>query len=182
MVALIILALLLIIGTIATRTTTTEVQLATSETRHKDAFYNADGVSELGSELLEQNIACPMGFTANNIRGGLIEVEPASIGFWRNTDDDATTPSDTNRDFFLPTGYTAGQPHTNVKIGGNAVFSTGSALQIAAGYEGKGKSIVGGGAYLVYDQIAQHVGRFNAESIVWVQYRHVIGNEGSCDP
>jgi hypothetical protein len=67
-------------------------------------------------------------------------------------------------------------------IGGNPEFSTGSALQVAAGYEGKGKSTAGGGALLVYDQITQSFGTFNTESIVRVQWRHVIGTEGTCVP
>jgi hypothetical protein len=188
-VALIILVLLTIIGHIATRSTTTEVQIAANDTRFKETFYIADGSVELSSELLEQNISCPTGFN-NALRGNFIRVEPAALDFWTNDDDEATTPRDNNRDFYfaadpgvlLPLNAAGPLPRINVKLGGNTQFSTGSALQVAAGYEGKGKATAGGGAYLVYDQATQHIGRFNTESIVRIQWRHVIGTEGNCNP
>jgi hypothetical protein len=188
-VALIILALLTIIGHVATRSTTNEVIIASNDTRFKEAFYIADGSTELSSELLEQNIACPTGF--NNLsRGnpGLIEV--VTNDFWRNMAVPASTPSDVNRDFYispdpanpLGPGYAGNDPRINVRLAGNTQFSTGSALQVAAGYEGKGKSTAAGGAILVYDQYTQHIGRFRTQSIVRVQWRHVIGTEGTCNP
>jgi hypothetical protein len=143
----------------------------------------------LSSELLEQNIACPTGFSAGNLtRGGLIQV--VNRGFWRNMAVPATTPSNVNRDFFfspdptvlLPTNFAGPDPVINVRVAGNTQFSTGSALQVAAGYEGKGKSTAAGGAFLVYDQYTQHIGRFRTQSIVRVQWRHVIGTEGTCNP
>jgi hypothetical protein len=188
-IALIILALLTIIGHMATRSTTTEEMIATNDTRFKETFYIADGSTELGSELLEQNIACPTGW--NNLsRGGLIEVEAASAAFWQNMATPATTPNDTNRDFYispdpnnpLGPGYAGTAPRINVRVAGDTQFSTGSALQVAAGYEGKGKATGAGGATLVYDQFTQHIGRANTQSIIRVQWRHVIGTEGNCVP
>ena len=186
-VALIILVLLTIIGHMATRSTTTEVIIASNDTRFKETFYIADGSTELGSELLEQNIACPTGWN-NLTRGGLIRVDTAA--FWQNMALPATTPSDTNRDFFfspdpnvlLAANYAGPDPRINVRVAGNTRFSTGSALQVAAGYEGKGKATGAGGAYLVYDQYTQHIGRFRTQSVVRVQWRHVIGTEGTCSP
>ena len=54
--------------------------------------------------------------------------------------------------------------------------------EIAAGYEGKGKSIAGGGAFMVFEQMVQHRGNFNAEACIRTQWRHIIGEEGICDP
>ena len=54
------------------------------------------------------------------------------------------------------------------------------AIQMAAGYEGKGYSIGGGGTYLVYDIRSQHLGKNNSEVIIGIKYRHIIGTEGSC--
>ncbi len=179
-VAVIILALLTIIGHLATRSTSLEVKIASNDMRYKQAFYTADGMTELGSELLEQNIACSQGFTANPQRGGLIDVQ--TIDFWKNDLDPDRIPSDADRDIRIPISNDDTQPHTNIVIGGVPAFGTGSALQVAAGYEGKGKSTAGGGAYLIFDQIAQHRGNFNTESIVRIQWRHVIGTEGICDP
>jgi hypothetical protein len=186
-VALIILVLLTIIGHVATRSTTNEVIVASNDMRFKETFYIADGSTELGSELLEQNIACPTGWN-NTTRGGLVQV--VTPNFWQNMAVPATTPTDANRDFFfspdpnvlLAAGYAGPDPRINVRVAGNTQFSTGSALQVAAGYEGKGKATAAGGAYLVYDQYTQHIGRFRTQSIVRVQWRHVIGTEGDCVP
>ena len=178
-IAMIIMALLAIIGHLATRSTSLEVQMASNDMRYKQTFYTADGLTELGSELIEQNIACPQGFT-NSVRGGLIDVQETA--FWKNDLDPNRMPANDDRDILIPVGAADDAPHTNIVIGGNKEFSTGSALQVAAGYEGKGKSTAGGGAYLVYDQITQTTGTFNTESIIRVQWRHVIGTEGTCVP
>jgi hypothetical protein len=157
-------------------TTQTELQITANDLRHKVAFYQADGGTELASELLEQNIACPSGFSNSTI--GNIEV--VKNDFWLNQDADATDPTDANRDFYFPSGYAANQPHTNIKLGGNTQFSTGSALQIMAGYEGKGKALAASGAFIAYDLSSQHLSNFNTQSVVRVQWRHVIGTEGVC--
>lgn len=179
-IALIIMALLTIIGHLATRSTTLEVKTATNDLRHQQAFYTADGTTEMAAELLEQNVACSLGFTANPQRGGLIDV--LVIDFWKNDLDPSRLPSDADRDIRIPLGNDDTQPHTNIVVGGVAAFGTGSALQIAAGYEGKGKSTSGGGASILFDQSVQHRGNFNAEACVKTQWRHVIGTEGTCNP
>jgi hypothetical protein len=199
-IALLILAVLLILGHMATRTTTTELQIAGNDARFKENFYINDGVTELGTELMEQNIGCTTGFTTpagttNYINFGnpaVIFVDAASDDFWTNGDDQATLPSDNNRDFIilpdpvgnytspLPNPYTGPLPRINVKVGGNSRFSAGAAMQIAAGYEGRGKALAAGGSFLAYDMIFQHIGRMNTESLVRVQWRHVLGNERNC--
>jgi hypothetical protein len=178
-IALIIMALLTIIGHLATRSTRLELQTATNDLRHKQAFYTADGMTEMAAELLEQNVACSAGFTTLQ-RGGLIEV--LDNDFWKNNLVANRLPSDTVRDVRIPLGNDDALPHTNIVYGGSTGFGTGSALQIAAGYEGKGKSIAGGGAFMVFEQSVQHRGNFNAEACVQTQWRHVIGEEGICDP
>jgi hypothetical protein len=170
------LVVLTILGLSAMKTSQTELQITANDLRHKISFYQADGGTELGSELLEQNIACPTGFTNSTI--GNIEV--VNNDFWLNLDADATIPSDADRDFYFPSNYNGSQPHTNIKLGGNTQFSTGSALQMLAGYEGKGKALASGGAFIIYDLNSQHLGSFNAQSVVRTRWRHVIGSEGVC--
>ena len=177
-IALIIMALLTIIGHLATRSTRLELQTATNDLRHKQAFYTADGMTEMAAELLEQNVACSTGFTTLQ-RGGLIEV--LDNDFWKNNLVANRIPSDADRDVRIPLGNDDTQPHTNIVYGGSTGFGTGSALQIAAGYEGKGKSTAGGGAFMTFDQMVQHRGNFNAEACVTTQWRHVIGTEGTCN-
>jgi hypothetical protein len=173
-IALLILAVTIIIGTTAITTSNTELQIATQDARHKIAFYAADGGSEVGAEIVEQNIACPGGFSISTIGG--LEVDNALL--WMNAS--ASKPSDTNRDFYFPSGYAAGEPHTNLTVGGGTTLAAGGAIQMAAGYEGKGKGAPSGGAHIVYDIYSAHTGHFNSKALVLLQWRHVIGQEGAC--
>ena len=56
----------------------------------------------------------------------------------------------------------------------------GGASQMAAGYEGKGKAAGAAGAHIAYDIVSGHVGPFNSQAMVRLQWRHVIGQEGPC--
>lgn len=171
---LIMLAAAIIIGVTSISTSNTELQSATQDVRHKIAFYAADGGTEFGAEVLEQNLACPGGFSVSTV--GDIDVDNPSL--WMNAS--ATKPSDDNRDFYYPSGYSAGEPHTNLTVGGVTTLAAGGAIQMAAGYEGKGKGAPSGGAHIVYDIFAEHTGRFNSKALVLLQWRHVIGQEGAC--
>ena len=181
-IALIIMALLTIIGHLATRSTSLEVQTATNDLRHKLAFYTADGTTELAAELLEQNVACSLGFTDLTRGDPTPFIQVLTHDFWKNNFDANRLPSDTVRDVRIPLGNDNTQPHTNIVYGGTTGFGSGSALQIAAGYEGKGKSIAGGGAFMVFEQMVQHRGNFNAEACIRTQWRHILGEEGICNP
>ena len=64
--------------------------------------------------------------------------------------------------------------HTNIKVRGDRELSEGTATQIAAGYDGKGKSAAWGGAWVTYDVRAQHVGIRNSRSTIHVRWRHVM--------
>jgi hypothetical protein len=94
--------------------------------------------------------------------------------------EDLSDPTNDNRDFFFPSGYSPGEPHTNLTVGGETELSAGGAIQMAAGYEGRGKGAPSGGAHIVYDIFSEHLGRFNSKSLVRMQWRHVIGQEGAC--
>ncbi|MDY6970771.1 MAG: PilX N-terminal domain-containing pilus assembly protein [Thermodesulfobacteriota bacterium] len=180
---LVVLALLTLIGLSTISTTSIELQVSGSDSRHKRAFYTADGAIEVGSELLEQNIGCPAGFTATGVDGGgnpiadIGDITVTNLDFWIDTN--AQKPSDTNRDFFFEANDGSGS-HTNLTAGGNTGFSTGSALQMIAGYEGKGKGSAAGGSYIIYDLFAQNIGR-KSQSIVKIHWLHVIGQEGGCN-
>jgi len=171
---LLILATAIIIGVTAISTSNTDLQIATQDARHKIAFYAADGGTDYGAELVEQNIACPGGFSTATI--GNLEV--GNLSLWMNAS--ATKPDDTNRDFYFPSGYSAGEPHTNLTVGGVTTLAAGGAIQMAAGYEGKGKGAPSGGAHIVYDIFSEHLGRFNSKALVLLEWRHVIGQEGAC--
>lgn len=168
-VTMVILISLGLLGTIAVQSSVKETQLATSDKRYKDAFYGADGASELASELLEQNIETVTGFTDSTIGGNIKLIEKR---FWMNPESEATTPSDENRDFYLA-GVSATSPRTNIKLGGRPTNTPGGAIQMAAGYEGRGKSASQGGTNLIYTINVQHIGRHDSESVVRIEWRHV---------
>ncbi|MBW1720251.1 MAG: hypothetical protein JRJ43_11985 [Deltaproteobacteria bacterium] len=156
--SVLILLLLTIIGIAATNTSTIEILISGNDKVHKMAFHQAEGGTEVGIELLEQNISLA-GFTTPNL---YLNITPGM------------PPSDTNRDAYLPRSYGVNGPHTNLRIGGNPELSTGGAIQMAAGYEGIGKSSAGGGSCVVYDIWSQHIGRANSEAIILLQWRHVM--------
>ena len=172
---MIVLVLLTIIGVAANNTSTTEVQIASNEQLHKIAFYAADGGTEAGIKLLEKNIIERNWF--DNATIGNIQLDGHSDNgtFYANNEGNTLDPipSDTNRDAFLPAGYSAGEPHTNIKVRGNGELSEGSATQLASGYDGKGKGAASGGVWLFYDIRAQHVGARNSQAMVHVQWRYV---------
>lgn len=96
-------------------------------------------------------------------------------------------PADDERDLrFVDPPYTTlddadGTPHTNVVAFGDTKLSTGSAIQMAAGYSGKGKGAGGGGAQIVYQIHSAHEYRARGSlSYIMVEYRHMIGQEGEC--
>jgi hypothetical protein len=177
--ALLILAVLTIIGISSISTSNMEVQISTNDKVHKMAFYAADGGADLGTELLELNIACPSGFVNDDLVIGNITI--VDKDFWMQDGDDipaADYPSDTQRDVLIDA---AAGTHTNLSFFGATSFGVGGAIQMAAGYEGKGKGAAGGGVSLLYEIRSQHLGFANSESIVALQWRHNVGSEGSCE-
>jgi len=182
---LFILAILTMVGLLAARSTTTEVQMAANELRHRQAFYAAEGVAELVSEVLEQNIACPGGFTENTERGGLVQVDTPD--FWKNQPVSTWLPSDESdsasfRDMRIPVGTNENAPHADVFIGGEPTTAAGNALQSASGYDGIGRSAASHGTHILYDQIIRHHGHLQTEAAVRIRWRHVVGMEEPCTP
>jgi len=179
--ALIMLALLTLLGVAATMTSSIEVQIAGNDDRYKKALYEADGGTEVGFEMLEQNIACPMGFSTfiEGVGLDIGDVHVDTKDFWLNLDPPTGEyPSDIVRDIVIYGPSPA--PRTNLSIYGATQMSTGSAIQMSAGYEGKGKGVGAGGAYLVYRVYSQHKGRANSQAEIMSQWRHLVGQEGAC--
>jgi len=178
MAALLFLIILTIVGTSAISSSTMEVQIATNDEIHKMTFYAADGGADLGTELLELNIACPTGFANDNLAIDTINVTDKD--FWMqqpDENDDVPLPSDTERDVLI--GDNAGN-HTNLSIAGRTGFGVGAAIEMAAAYEGKGKAAASGGVTLDYQIISQHLGYANSESMIALRWQHVVGSEGAC--
>lgn len=195
--ALLTLLVLTVMGIAVNRNTMTEWRIAMNDRQHKEAFYSADAAAELGAEILEQSIAC-LGMSDNGVilegKNGLnAYVEKDSGGFWRNyADDSVAVPKlDADRDLVFPAVVVGGaydaaatndpkHPHANIVMRGNTQLTPGSAIQMAAGYEGTAKGLGSGGASLIYDIKVYQKGVNNAVSAVCTKYLHTLGSEGTC--
>jgi hypothetical protein len=175
--ALFFLIVLTIMGTSAISTSNMEVQIATNDEIHKMTFYAADSGADLGTELVELNIACPNGFASDDLAIGGGGITVIDRDFWMQQST-TTTPSDTDRDVRI--GDDAGN-HTNLSISGQTAYGIGGAIEMAAAYEGKGKAAASGGVTLDYKIYSQHQGYANSESIVMIHWQHVVGSEGTCE-
>jgi len=191
-VAMLMLVVLTLLGIMATNTTVTELQIAGNDKLHKQSFYDADGGTEFASEVLEQNIACIQfsasgAGTTSDANGDFIidnnmKVLKTSPNFWQNGLGTWTTisnpfPSDTARDMWYPPNYVAGEPHTNITVEGTVDLTIGASIIMASGYLGLGRSAGAGGGTLKYELYAQHVGVNNSESLIKVDWNHIIGRE-----
>lgn len=186
-ITMLILVVLTLIGISATNLSRVELQIAGNDRLHKETFYQADGGTEVGANLLEENIACPSGFSGSAPKIiGLTEIV-SDLKFWANETEPTTTyPSDTTRhirfiaDGTAPIAGDNTKPHTNIHYFGNSSLSTGNAIQMIAGYEGTGYSAATGGGQLVTNVDSQHRGISNSLSNIRILWRHIIGHEGTC--
>ena len=174
--ALLFLIILTIMGTSGISTSNMEVQIATNDEIHKMTFYAADGGADLGTELVELNIACSTGFASDNLAIGAGVINIIDKDFWLQQNA-TNNPSDADRDVRI--GEDADN-HTNLSIFGQTAFGIGGAIEMAAAYEGKGKAAASGGVTLDYEIYSQHQGFANSESIVALHWQHVVGSEGVC--
>ncbi len=198
-ITMLILIVLTLIGLSATRTTNVELQIAGNEKWTQESFYKADGGTEIGFLLIEENVSCPTGFSTT----GFDDTDPATFTNLRalqfadsrfaydelpiNIAGGPTTvndlPSDTARSIRIPldiSNPSDNLSHTNLAIMGQTELVGGSAIQMAAGYEGKGKGAAASGAVIAYDIYAQHFGVSNSETILRLEWKHLIGQEGDC--
>lgn len=201
-VCMVMLVLLTLMGIVGTRTTTIELLVSGNEKVDQQGFYRADGDTEVGIELVELNVSCPTGFkttpgafnsndpgTSFSIYG--VDVFDANFALDEVADDMPRTggalaladyPSTSARTLRVADDQANPDtpPTTNLAIFGVTDYAAGAAIQLAQGYEGKGKGAAGGGAYINYEIHAQHQGLTNSQSIVRLDWLHVIGTESEC--
>jgi len=183
-VALLMLVVLTLIGISATTTTTFELQIAGNDKLYKQAFYAADGATEMGGELLEQNIeerdwdfgedGVNPPSEGNPLHRGNVQIESENPYMNRESTDPDPIPTRNNRDAVYPKAAWNSIPQTNIKVVGNTTLSTGSAVQLIAGYEGKGKGAAGGGAWITYDVRAERRDVHDTEVRIRLGWRHVL--------
>ena len=160
------------------------------------------GFTATGTDVIDYNYFHSGGLiqgtdeTVNVARIGDMEIKAISaalpeLTLWRNDYSDVFDPADynnppppsvDNRDVYFPPAG-GGDSLTNLRIGGEAQLSSGAALQISAGYEGKGKGAAGGGGVLLYAIRSRHeraMGRGQGISETILDWRHLIGQEDVC--
>lgn len=184
-VALLILMLIFLIGIGLSKMSTTDIKIANNIKQDMTTFYEADASLEATGELIEQNLACITGFDDPDI-GGMIYV--LNLDFAHNERDSAYIPDadhldpDLPPDFYYPLNYgDVDDPHASIKIGGASRFSKGSAIQMAAGYEGLGKGAAAGGASILFDVYTRRTGLRNTSSTHFMQWVHLIKPSGGCN-
>jgi Tfp pilus assembly protein PilX len=160
-VALLMLILLTVVGISASTISSIDIQIAGNEKLYKTVFYAADGGTEAGSELLEKNIDT-RAFTTTTIGNATIY----NNDFW------AQTAMPASNDAIIPITNPTG--NIGLMIWGNSALSTGGAIQLVAGYEGKGKGASGSGAYLVHDIRSEATTQAAAKATVRARWRHMI--------
>lgn len=191
--ALVFLVILTLMGVFATNTTVLETQIAGNDRQAKDAFYHTDGGVQATIELIEQNLSCPTGFknTTTTIAGIDLygaknfayaeEITDINGASGTTTEDDI--PSDTIRFARIaddPSNRNDTLPHVNLTTFGKTRLLTGTAIQMAAGYEGKGKSAAGGGSVIDFDIHSQFLGSNGTETKINAEWLHLVGMEGTC--
>lgn len=116
-----------------------------------------------------------------------------NIALWRNPApkewDSQNNSVIENRDIYDPAQADSVYPVANIAggvnvgdlyIGGFSEMLPGGALQMAAGYEGKGKGSASGGVAKIIDIYSVYRGELNSQDCVSLGWRHVIGSEGDC--
>lgn len=195
---LLVLLLLVMIGIAALNTTTVELQIAGNEKVHNETFYAAEAGAELAVEVMEQNVFCPDGFDSTAPAAsnpdyadldGMIRVYERganSLILYQELSPAVADVCNATSLNFADIAYpianlTAGSPMNYMYVGGETQMMYGGALQMAAGYEGKGKSAAGGGVVKMYDIFSKNIGLDNSRSIVQVGWRYPLGWEGDCN-
>jgi hypothetical protein len=189
-VALLILILIFLIGIGLSKMSTTDIKIANNIKQDMTTFYETDAALEATGELIEQNLDCIIGFDdpdGDGIIGGKFYVN--NMNFGHNERAVAYIPSADPKtatallpDFYYPEDYVSPEePHASIKVGGASRFSKGSAIQMAAGYEGLGKGAAAGGGSIIFDVYAQRIGLNNTSSIHYMQWVHLIKPSGGCN-
>jgi len=209
-VALLILILIFLIGIGLSKMSTTDIKIANNIKQDMTTFYETDAALEATGEMIEQNLACITGFddtpngtdglpTGREIIGGSFYIN--NLDFAHNirrwgarpgidpTADDGGSPARLLVDFFYPPDLdqtlTLDEylevPHTNISVGGASRYSKGSAIQMAAGYEGLGKGAAVGGGSIIFDVYAERVGLNKTSSTHFMQWVHIIKPSPGCN-
>ena len=205
-VALMTMVLLTILGIAATRTTITELNISGNEKVAKQAFYTADGATEIGVELALQNYQCPVGFETapagfanNNNPGNSFPIRGVdvfhSMAGWAETAQDVVhnataetagvvdinkVPSSNARSLRIASNQANRDavPVTNIALWGPSDSDDANEIGTMGGGTEKGQGL----GYIINLQIhAQHLGQSNSVSIVRLNWEYkILKAAGEC--
>jgi hypothetical protein len=173
-IALMVLVILTLLGSAATMTSITEMEIAGNDKQYQIAFYASNGGADMTPSVLRHTIAL---YDEPNYGGNVIVAEgllDELMNFSTKFNDGATDSAQNNPDIQIP----ALTPYVTVGIDidrGNTLNLPGAAREIASGYEGIGGGAAGGGTAVMYDIKAQSNGARNSSSYVETRYLYVIG-------
>ncbi|SDP19256.1 PilX N-terminal domain-containing pilus assembly protein [Desulforhopalus singaporensis] len=187
---MLILLILSIIGIAAVRNTSVELQIAGNDNLSKKTFYNAEAAAVLATEILEQNLNCPAGFSGSGgsvtLNGPDVTVYADAFGDfafyynnypWTTSECNLTSPGSPTITYPDSNTIDEGLGYSKMYVGGIVSMLPGGSIQMAAGYEGKGKTSAGGGSARLYDIVSVNNDTRNSESTVVFGWRHVVGDE-----
>jgi len=158
--ALMMLVILMIIGIAATNTTTVELQITGNDKAAKQTFYQAEAGTQVATQLVDDCVFSSL--TDNDV--GTVHIN--NLNLCQNSAVDWSSI-----DAYLPNSTSAtATPRTDLVFGGVTELLAGSAIQMAAGYEGKGKAAGSGGAVRKFDIRSHRIGRNNSNSTVRVEW------------
>lgn len=169
--ALLLMAIMSIIGTTAIMTSTTDIQISQNTKVSRQAFYSADAGVEMAPKFVRSIVDAGAVPAVNNVTldaGLLNEV----MGF--TAEDDADFPTSGTPDVQQAMSQTA----VDVDIDRTGTgHMTGSGVEFGAGAEGAGVG-AGGGVLIFFTFDAVGTAPSNAQSRVDVYYRYVVGVAG----
>ncbi len=209
-IVLVLLVLLSIMGIAITRVSYFEIQVAGNDRKMKHGFYKADGGTEAGIKLMEENLLChtgfhaPGGFNNNNASNAsfyqLGGIDVFDARFAHNTSiaqlakDPTFTgtlttgdiPSDQVRSLRIPdnpNNHSDSEHHVNLAIYGNPTSPIpGSSNLMGTGYDGGvGKSSGGRGTKRDMHVYSRYDGHAKTTSKLLLDYTYVIGSAGRCN-
>lgn len=182
LLTLLILTLLAIAGLTSS---SFESTIAGNDWRAKQTLYKAEGGTELGIEMLEYNFAC--GSIAVPRFTNTVQVDTPRP-FHNDAAPTPPYPTAAARDICWPSEDTsnpnvadcvagANAEQTNISIFGQTELAPGSAIQMAAGYEGRGKGAASGGAIQRHQIVSRNTLIDASTATVQIEWIHVIGSE-----
>jgi hypothetical protein len=192
--SLLILLVLTMLGIAVNKNTTTEWQIAMNDRLHKETFYLADAAAELTFDVVAQNCDCRSAdCRISGAEGTNNDIGIVKSNFLQSFAEGGTLvliPSDNARDIVFPAIFnntsvvnekdTNEQPHANINVGRDTELPEGSAIQMAAGYEGLGKGIGSNPSFKYYINV-QQIGKNGSVSVLCTQYRLTGALSSNCD-